>query len=579
MSDEEDQSSLLKRGIFGRFTFNDSIFLLLTITGYVIVVVFIHPSMGIGTPILVTLPIILYAWRWGTAAGIISGLLTVPINTVLLMLLREGDVTIIFRSWASALGSLLVVVIGGVVGHLKDLSKRSTYELEERIQIQELVNQQTVQLEAINEIGLELTAELDLDVLLHSIVVRSVELLDGTRGGLYLYRPDRDVLEFIVSTGVEPTPKGIVLQRGEGLSGKILETGEPIVVADFMTWEGRSDVWPDHTEHYSVVGVPIHAGDKLLGVLNVDSDRPDHFTQTSIETLTLFTNPAAIAIQNAELYEQAQKEIAHRIQTEEELQKVLKELERSNTELEQFAFVASHDLREPLRMILNFMGLLRKRSGDQLDEDAIEFIHFAIDGAERMQKLIDALLVYSHVGTQAKTFAPTDCDEVLSQALENLRLTIEECGAEIVADALPVVMADDVQLIQLFQNLVSNALKFQEDSHPIIRISINEDDDNYIFSIEDNGIGIEPENSTHIFEMSRRLHSQEEYPGAGIGLATCKKIVERHAGRIWVNSELGKGSTFFFTLPRPSDRESSVDLEDAPIGDIAGEAHLLEDES
>ena len=468
------------------------------------------------------------------------------------------------------------VVISYVAG---SHAKRLTSELDKRMRMQELVNQQTVQLNAINEVGLELTAELDLNALLHSIVVRSVELLDGARGGLYLYRPDRDVLEFIVSIGVEPTPKGIVLQRGEGLSGKILESGEPLVVSDFMTWEGRSDVWPDHTEHYSVVGVPIQAGNKLLGVLNVDSDRPDHFTQTSIEILTLFANPAAIAIQNAELYEQAQKEIANRIQTEEELQKVLKELERSNTELEQFAFVASHDLREPLRMVSSFIELLDKKLGDHLDADSKEYIHYAIDGANRMQKLIDALLIYSRVDTQGNPFTTTDCDEVLSQALENLRLTIEERGAEIVADALPTVMADDVQLLQLFQNLVSNALKFQEDSHPIIRISINEDGDNYIFSIEDNGIGIEPENSTHIFEMSHRLHSQTEYPGAGIGLATCKKIVERHAGRIWVNSELGKGSTFFFTLARPSDRESSVDLEDAPIGDVVGDANRLEDET
>jgi signal transduction histidine kinase len=549
MSDDKGWSSLIKREILGRFTFNDLIFLLLTITGYVIAVVLIHPSMGIGTPILVTFPIILYARRWGAAAGIISGLLTVPLNTVLLMLLREGDFTILFRNWASAMGSLLVVMIGGVVGHLKDLSKRLTGELEERVRMQEMVHQQTVQLNAINEVGLELTAELDLNALLHSIVVRSVELLDGARGGLYLYRPDRDVLEFIVSTGVEPKPKDIVLQRGEGFSGKILETGEPLIVADITTWEGRSDVWPDHTESYSVVGVPIKAGKKLLGVLNVDADRPNRFTQTSVEILTLFANPAAIAIQNAELYEQAQVEIANRIQTEDELQKVMKELERSNTEFEQFAYVASHDLREPLRMVSSFMELLEKRAGNHLDADSKEYIHYATDGANRMQNLIDALLNYSRVGTQGRSFAPTDCDEVLSQTLENLQLKVNESGAEIVADPLPVVMADDVQLLQLFQNLISNAIKFQNDSQPKIRVGVKEERHLYEFSIMDNGIGIDPQNADRIFEMSQRLHPQDEYPGAGIGLATCKKIVERHGGRIWVNSELGKGSTFYFTLP------------------------------
>ena len=566
MTFEEIRSILAKKRLFDRVSYVDVIFLLLTITGYVIVVLLIHPSMGIGTPILVTIPIILYAWRWGAAVGVFSALLTVPINTVLLMLLREGDFTILFRSWASAMGSLLVVVIGGVVGHLKDLSKRLKGELEERTRMQELVNQQTVQLNAINEVGLKLTAELDLDALLQSIVVRSVELLDGARGGLYLYRPDRDVLEFCVSAGVEPTPSGVVLQRGEGLSGEILETGEPIVVADFMTWEGRSDVWADHTEHYSVVGVPIKAGNKLLGVLNVDADRPNHFTQTSIETLTLFANPAAIAIQNAELYEQAQVEIANRRQTEAELQKVMKELERSNTELEQFAYVASHDLREPLRMVSSFMELLRERSGEQLDEDAKEFIHFAIDGAERMQKLVDALLVYSRVDSTGKSFEPADCNAILAQVLDNLQLLVEESDAVIELDNLPLVMADDVQLMQLFQNLISNAMKFQDDSQPKIIISVKEKGHLYEFSIMDHGIGIDPQNADLIFEMSQRLHSQDVYPGAGIGLATCKKIVERHGGRIWVESELGEGSTFFFTLPKHIGGELSERSEEIMAG-------------
>jgi light-regulated signal transduction histidine kinase (bacteriophytochrome) len=148
-----------------------------------------------------------------------------------------------------------------------------------------------------------------------------------------------------------------------------------------------------------------------------------------------------------------------------------------------------------------------------------------------------------------------------------------------VADPLPVVMADDVQLLQLFQNLISNAMKFQNDPQPKIRISVKEESHLYEFSIMDNGIGIDPQNADRIFEMSQRLHSQDEYPGAGIGLATCKKIVERHGGRIWVDSELGNGSTFFFTLPRPSDRDLSVDLEDASLGDTAGEANRLEDET
>ena len=228
---------------------------------------------------------------------------------------------------------------------------------------------------------------------------------------------------------------------------------------------------------------------------------------------------------------------------------VEEELARSNQELEQFAYVASHDLQEPLRMVRSYMQLLEKRYKDKLDEDANEFITFAIDGATRMHLLINGLLLYSRVGTKGKRFELTNCAEVLQAVLANLALAIEANGVRITYDDLPTIMADDVQLIQLFQNLIGNAIKFRGDQSPKIHVGIKRGDSEWVFWVRDNGIGMDPQQTERIFMIFQRLHTNEEYEGTGIGLAVCKKIVERHAGRIWVESEPGKGSTFFFTIP------------------------------
>ncbi|MDO9537277.1 MAG: ATP-binding protein, partial [Thermoplasmata archaeon] len=225
-------------------------------------------------------------------------------------------------------------------------------------------------------------------------------------------------------------------------------------------------------------------------------------------------------------------------------------LERSNAELEQFAYVASHDLQEPLRMISSYLQLLNQRYKDKLDSDADEFIDFAVDGANRMQKMINDLLTYSRVNTKAKPFVPTNCEEVMKWCLNNLQLAIEDSGVVVTNDALPVIMADDSQLTQLFQNLIGNASKFHRDDNPKIHISAKEKEDEWLFSVKDNGIGMRHEDHDRIFKIFSRLHNKTDYPGTGIGLSVCKKIVERHGGRIWVESEPGKGSTFYFTIPK-----------------------------
>jgi len=243
------------------------------------------------------------------------------------------------------------------------------------------------------------------------------------------------------------------------------------------------------------------------------------------------------------------KEIAERKQAEEKLKRYASELERSNQELQQFACVASHDLQEPLRMVASYTQLLAKRYKGKLDSDADEFIAYAVDGATRMQALINDLLTYSRVGTKGKDFKPIDCKTVLERTLDNLKKAVEESGAELTYEPLPTVMADDVQLGQLFQNLIGNAIKFRSEESPHIHISAERNEDKWIFSVGDNGIGIDPEFTERIFIIFQRLHKRRDYPGTGIGLAVCKKIVERHGGRIWVESKPEKGSTFYFTIP------------------------------
>jgi signal transduction histidine kinase len=224
-------------------------------------------------------------------------------------------------------------------------------------------------------------------------------------------------------------------------------------------------------------------------------------------------------------------------------------MERSNKDLQQFAYVASHDLQEPLRMVSSYVQLLQRRYQGKLDADADDFIGFAVDGAMRMQQLIQGLLSYSRINTHGNPSSPTDVGEVLGQVITNLRLTIDESNARIAHDALPVVEADATQLVQLFQNLIANAIKFCGAVPPEILVTAEKEAPYWVFCVRDNGIGLDPEFADRIFTIFQRLHSRKDYPGTGIGLAICKRIVERHGGSIWVKSAPGEGSTFCFTLP------------------------------
>ncbi|MGZ7108726.1 MAG: ATP-binding protein, partial [Methanobacterium sp.] len=235
---------------------------------------------------------------------------------------------------------------------------------------------------------------------------------------------------------------------------------------------------------------------------------------------------------------------------EKQLKETIDELERSNEELQSFAYITSHDLQEPLRTMGNYAGLLKHRYGGQLDSDADDFLDFMASGAARLQDMITGLLEYSSVGTQGGVFKKFNAEEALNTALTNLKSPIEECHTEITHDPLPEITADKSQITRVFQNLISNALKFRKKGiRPKIHISARKKGNEYVFSVSDNGIGLEEQYSDRIFEVFKRLHTIGEYQGAGIGLAIIKRIIDLHNGRVWVESEFGVGSTFYFTIP------------------------------
>jgi light-regulated signal transduction histidine kinase (bacteriophytochrome) len=239
-----------------------------------------------------------------------------------------------------------------------------------------------------------------------------------------------------------------------------------------------------------------------------------------------------------------------RRQAELELQQTAAKLARSNADLEQFAYVASHDLKEPLRAVTGSVQILQARYAQQLDAHANDVIQHTVEGASRMQTLIDDLLTYSRLTTREAPMKETDFTDVLLGALANLELPIKESKAVITHDPMPKLRGDATQLVQVFQNLISNAIKYRSNRTLKIHVGVDKHPSEWVFSVRDNGIGIAPQYADRIFRIFQRLHTRREYAGTGIGLAICKKVVERHGGRIWVESELEEGSTFHFTLPK-----------------------------
>jgi two-component system sensor kinase FixL len=301
---------------------------------------------------------------------------------------------------------------------------------------------------------------------------------------------------------------------------------------------------PFHSEHDNYLANYLRSGvAKIIGIGREVVGRKSDGT----------TFPMELAISEFHLGERRYftgivRDISERKRAESELRSSAEELSRSNLDLEQFAYVASHDLQEPLRAVAGCVQVLKKRYQGQLDGRADELIAHTVDGVSRMQTLIDDLLSYSRVGTRGKAFESCDANGSLAQALGNLEAAIAEAGALVTCDPLPVVKADAAQLTQVFQNLISNAIKFRGNRTSQTHVGVQRQAGQWLFSVKDNGIGMQPEYFERIFVIFQRLHTRNEYPGTGIGLAICKKIVERHGGRIFVQSEPGQGSTFSFTL-------------------------------
>ncbi|MCB2192938.1 MAG: GAF domain-containing protein [Deltaproteobacteria bacterium] len=320
-----------------------------------------------------------------------------------------------------------------------------------------------------------------------------------------------------------------------GLWAEAIRTRETFIENDYAGKASGKGRPPGHVAISNFMGVPIIRDDEVVCLVGL-ANKPGGFDEEDQVVVESFSTGYWLLLERQQMSLDL-KEKAH-------------QLEASNTELEQFAYVASHDLQEPLRMVSSYVQLLKRRYGGKLDQDADEFIGFAVDGAERMRMLIQDLLAFSRVTTKGQPLQPTDSGRALDLALNNLQVIIGETGAEVQKSRMPQVVADEVQLVQVFQNLVQNAIKFRGSQPPRVSIKADPRDGEWLFSVSDNGVGIDPQYFERIFIIYQRLHSKADYGGTGIGLALVKKIVERHGGRIWVESTPGQGSTFHFTIPQ-----------------------------
>ena len=389
--------------------------------------------------------------------------------------------------------------------------------------------------EILGELGRIITSSLDINEVYKGFANQVRRLIEFDRLSISLVNLDDNTFTnaYVLGQDVEGRQVGDVISlEGTVTSEAVRSRRSMIIQGDPNELKKR---YPNLLGFPSVVLAPLIYRRQLFGVLNARSSRLNAYTEADSEILYRVASQITPAIASSLLY-------ADIVRTQDDLA-------RSNSDLEQFAYAASHDLQEPLRTITSYLGLVKDRYAESLDDTAQEFIDYAVDGAERMRTLINDLLEYSRVNVQEKPLESVSCDSALEAAIRSLNQAIQRNAADIRTSPLPMIIGDESQLYRLFQNLLSNALKFRGDASPVIRIWAELQGDEWIFSVKDNGIGIAPEYREKVFGMFSRLHSRAQYEGTGVGLALCSKIAQRHGGRIWVESDVGKGATFRFNIP------------------------------
>jgi signal transduction histidine kinase len=467
---------------------------------------------------------------------------------------------------AGDLSAQAPVESGDEIGTLALTFNRMTSQFGDLIgTLEQRVADRTRMIETSAQVSRSLSTILEQEQLVAAVVEQVQNAFNYYHAHIYLYDETGENLVMVGGTGEAGQVMlacGHKIPRGKGLVGRAAQENTVVLVPDVAQDPGwlPNPLLPDTRAE---VAVPIAIGDRVLGVLDVQHDVAGGLDQDDADMLQSIASQEAIALQNARLYEQAQQELAHRVRAEETLKTYAVKLEQSNRDLEHFAYIASHDLQEPLRKVHAFGDRLQARYAAVLDVTGRGYLERMQNAAERMENLINDLLTYSRVTTNAQPFVPVDLAQVTLEVLSDLELRIEQVGGRVVAEDLPTIEADPTQMRQLLQNLIGNALKFhREDEAPVVKVHGQRLDGReghpvgtavgdglYQITVQDNGIGFDEKYLDRIFQAFQRLHGRGQYEGTGIGLATCRRIVERHGGRITATSTPGQGSTFSVTLP------------------------------